>query len=86
MQKDLKMFLDAVIEMREAQKLEWAALPANFRLWKRARQQQSVSKLEEKVDAIAKELRQTYNWTDQNEEDDEPGDVGPAGEASRTAS
>ena len=48
--------------MRDAQKLEWAALPSNFRLWKRARQQQGVSRLEEEVDRLAEEVRRQCGW------------------------
>jgi hypothetical protein len=79
---DLKRFWDAVTQMREAQKLEWAALPGNYRLWKRARQQQAVSQLEQRVDALAEELLHTYCWTDEDEEDDAPADVGQAGDES----
>lgn len=53
---DLKRLLDAVIEMRAAQKLEWDALPSNFRVWKRAREQQAVARLERQVDDLAQEL------------------------------
>jgi hypothetical protein len=81
MSNDLKKFWDAVTQMREAQKLEWAALPANYGRWKRARQQQSVSQLEEKVDALAEELRQTHRWTDGGKEDDAPADAGQAGDS-----
>ncbi|MHB8878984.1 MAG: hypothetical protein ACYC8T_35230 [Myxococcaceae bacterium] len=56
---DLKKFLDAVMEMRAAQKLEWAALPANFDIWKRARQKQSISRLEQSVDELAERLLRT---------------------------
>jgi hypothetical protein len=68
---EMKKLLDAVIEMRAAQKLEWAALPANFNLWKRARQKQSVSVLEQTVDALAEELLRNCHSTDDNK--------GPAG-------
>jgi hypothetical protein len=40
------------------------ALPGNLRLWKRARQQQSVSRLEEKVDNLLAELLGSYRWQD----------------------
>jgi hypothetical protein len=69
---DLKRFWDAVTQMREAQKVEWAALPSNFRLWKRARQKQAVSQLEERVDVLAAELLHSYRWTDEDAEDDAP--------------
>ena len=69
---DLKRFWNAVKEMRAAQKLEWDALPSNFRLWKRARQEQTVSRLEEKVDALAEELRRAYGWTADREDKDAP--------------
>ncbi len=61
---DLKKFLNAVSTMRDAQKLEWAALPSNYDRWKRARQQQQVARLERMVDELAEELRRTYGWTD----------------------
>ena len=54
---DFKKLLDAVIEMRAAQKLEWDALPSNFDRFKRARKQGNVARLEEKVDALIEELR-----------------------------
>ena len=54
---NLKEFLDAVTEMRAAQKLEMDALPANFKVWKKTRQQMTVARLEEKVDALLEELR-----------------------------
>jgi hypothetical protein len=73
---DLKRFWDAVMAMRAAQKLEWAALPSNYRLWKRARQQQAVSRLEEKVDDLAEELQHTYGWMDDDKEDDVPAEEG----------
>jgi hypothetical protein len=79
---DLKRFWDAVTAMRAAQKLEWAALPSNYRVWKRARQQQAVSRLEEKVDELAAELLHTYGWTDDDAEDDAPAAEGQAGEES----
>ena len=79
---DLKRFWDAVTQMREAQKLEWAALPSNFRLWKRARQQQAVSKLEERVDTLAEELLRTYCWKGEDNSDDAPADVRQAGDES----
>ncbi len=68
---DLKRFWDAVMAMRAAQKLEWAALPSNFDRWRRARQKQTVAQLEEQVDALAEELSRTYRWTD-----DEKGSTG----------
>lgn len=61
---DLERLLNAVIEMRAAQKLEWDALPANFRIWKRARQQQRVTLLEQQVDALVQELLRTPPKTD----------------------
>lgn len=61
---DLEKLWEAVRAMRAAQKLEWAALPGNLRLWKRARQQQTVSRLEEKVDGLVQELQRTYRWKD----------------------
>lgn len=64
---DLKRFLDAVTQMREAQKLEWAALPANFKLWKRARQKQAVYQLEEKVDALVEELSHSDRTTGEDD-------------------
>lgn len=64
---DLKKFLDAVTEMRVAQNLEWAALPSNYDRWKRARQQQTVARLEEKVDALATELLRAYSWKEEDE-------------------
>ncbi len=73
---DLKRFWAAVTAMRAAQKLEWAALPGNYRIWKRARQQQAVSRLEEKVDDQAVELLHAYGWTDDDKEDDAPPDQG----------
>jgi hypothetical protein len=54
---DLKNFLDAVAAMRAAQKLEMDALPTNFKVWKKTRQQMTVARLEEKVDALLVELR-----------------------------
>jgi hypothetical protein len=69
---DLQKFWEAVTAMRAAQKLEWDALPSNFRLWKRARQQQAVSRLEQQVDALAEELRRTYSWTDDDRESKRP--------------
>ena len=60
---DPKTFLDAVTEMRAAQKLEWEALPANFRIFKQARKQQRVARLEEQVDQFLQELAQTENLT-----------------------
>ncbi len=53
---DLKKLLDAVTEMRAAQKLEMDALPANFHVWKKTRRQMNVSRLEEQVDALLQEL------------------------------
>ncbi|MGB8645840.1 MAG: hypothetical protein WCF84_11430 [Anaerolineae bacterium] len=73
---DLKRLWDAVAAMRAAQKLEWAALPSNFRLWKRARQQQEVYRLEEQVDALAEELLRTYGWTGDAKEDNAPAGKG----------
>ncbi len=82
---DLKRFWDAVAAMRAAQKLEWAALPSNYSRWKRARQKQAVSRLEERVDDLAEELRHTYGWMDDDKEDDVPADEGQAGKKSATA-
>ena len=79
---DLKRFWDAVTAMRAAQKLEWAALPANYRLWKRVRQQQAVSRLEEQVDNLAAELLHTYSWTVDDAADAAPADKGQASEES----
>lgn len=70
---DLKKLLEAVTEMRAAQKLEWDALPSNFRVWKRARQQQRVSQLEEQVDALVRELRRAYPETDEDAGEDPKG-------------
>lgn len=67
---DHEKFWDAVMEMRAAQKLEWAALPSNYDRWKRARQQQQVAQLEQMVDELAEELRRTHGWTDGATEDD----------------
>lgn len=64
---DLKQLLGAVKEMRAAQKLEWAALPSNFRIYKRSRQQQTVSRLEESVDQLVEELLQKYDTTEDGE-------------------
>jgi uncharacterized coiled-coil protein SlyX len=58
---DLKIFLDAVTEMRAAQKLELDALPTNFKVWKKTRQQMSVARLEEKVDALVQELQRAQD-------------------------
>ena len=58
------------------------SVPGNFRLWKRARQQQAVSKLEEKVDALAEELLRTYCWKGEDEGADAPADVRQAGDES----
>lgn len=54
---DLEKFLDAVAAMRAAQKLEMDALPANFKVWKKTRQQMTVAQLEAQVDALLEELR-----------------------------
>lgn len=59
---DPKQFLDAVSEMRAAQKLEMDALPGNFKVWKKTRQQMTVARLEEKVDALLKELQRAYDF------------------------
>lgn len=64
---DLKRLLDAVLEMRAAQKLEWDALPSNFRVWKRARAQQAVARLEKQVDELAQELLHTHQRTDKDD-------------------
>ena len=58
---DLKKLLDAVTEMRAAQKLEMDALPSNFKVWKKTRQQMTVAQLEQKVDALIAELRIAQN-------------------------
>lgn len=60
---DLKQFLDAVTEMRAAQKLEMDALPSNFKVWKKTRQQMTVAKLEAKVDTLVDEMRGRYGET-----------------------
>lgn len=57
---DLKEFLDAVAAMRAAQKLEMDALPANFKVWKKTRQQMTVARLEEQVDALLDELQRAH--------------------------
>jgi len=59
---DLKTLIDAVDAMREAQKLEWAALPANFNIYKRARAGQSVALKEARVDALVQALKQAHPW------------------------
>lgn len=64
---DLKKLLDAVIEMRAAQKLEWAALPGNFDRFKRARQQGNVARSEEKVDALIQELLRVSRGANEKE-------------------
>lgn len=58
---DLEQFLDAVAEMRAAQKLEMDALPSNFKVWKKTRQQMTVAQLEAKVDALLDELRRAQD-------------------------
>lgn len=58
---DTSTFINAVKQMRAAQKLEWDALPANFNIFKRARRQQTVSQLELQVDKLLDELLRTYN-------------------------
>lgn len=60
---DLKKLLDAVAEMRAAQKLEMDALPGNFKVWKKTRQQMLVAKLEARVDALLKELQRAHGDT-----------------------
>jgi uncharacterized coiled-coil protein SlyX len=60
---DLKKFLDAVAAMRAAQKLEMDALPSNLNIWKRARQRQTVARLEERVDALVQELQRAPDLT-----------------------
>ena len=65
---DLKKFLDAVTEMRAAQKLEMDALPANFKVWKKTRQQMTVARLERKVDALLEELARTDNSQNKQKE------------------
>ncbi len=54
----LREFLDAVAEMRAAQRLELDALPANMRIWKSARKKRTVSLLEESVDALVDVLHE----------------------------
>jgi hypothetical protein len=66
---ELKRFWHAVTAMRAAQKLEWDALPANFRLWKRAREKQAVSRLEVQVDQLADDLRRRYGLKGGDEEE-----------------
>jgi hypothetical protein len=66
---DLKTLLDAVKQMRAAQKLEWQALPANFNTFKRARQKQTVAQLELQVDKLLDELLRTYNSTGEEKAD-----------------
>ena len=75
---DLQRLLDAVTEMRAAQKLEWAALPSNFRLWKRARQQMNVTRLEEQVDQLTAELLRSQNRADAGEADAASAEKRPA--------
>jgi|GEM_PF-5393722 uncharacterized coiled-coil protein SlyX len=58
---DLEQFLDAVAAMRAAQKLEMDALPNNFKVWKKTRQQMTVAQLEAQVDALLEELRRAQN-------------------------
>jgi hypothetical protein len=60
---DLKKLLDAVTEMRAAQKLEMDALPSNFKVWKKTRQQMTVAQIEAKVDALIQELQRAYDGT-----------------------
>lgn len=60
---ELEKFLDAVAEMRAAQKLEMDALPGNFKVWKKTRQQMTVARLEEQVDALLEELQRAYGET-----------------------
>ncbi len=62
--QDLKQLLRAVSEMRAAQKLEYEALPGNARLWKRAREKQSVTRLEQRVDELVADLQPAYGSTD----------------------
>ncbi len=64
---DLKKLLDAVIEMRAAQKLEWDALPSNFDRFKRARQKQNVARTEEKVDGLIEEMMRANSWNEDKE-------------------
>ena len=59
---DLKKLLDAVTEMRAAQKLEMDALPGNFKVWKKTRQQMTVALLEAQVDALIAELRAAQKY------------------------
>jgi uncharacterized coiled-coil protein SlyX len=59
--ENLKKFLDAVAAMRAAQKLEMDALPANFKVWKKTRQQMTVAQLEAQVDALLQELRRAQD-------------------------
>jgi len=58
---ELRELVDAVVEMRAAQRLELDALPANLRIWKSARQKRAVARLEERVDALAEALRRTWS-------------------------
>lgn len=58
---DWKKLLDAVTEMRAAQKLEMDALPSNFKVWKKTRQQMTVAQIEQKVDALLEEMRRADN-------------------------
>jgi len=60
---ELKKLFDAVTEMRAAQKLEMDALPSNFKVWKKTRQQMTVAKLEAKVDTLLDEMRGRYGET-----------------------
>ncbi len=57
---DVQEFLEAVRTMRAAQKLEWQSLPSNYDRYRRAREKQSIARLEERVDAMAKELTDKY--------------------------
>lgn len=66
---DLAKLLDAVQAMRAAQKLEWQALPSNFNIFKRARQQQTVSQLENMVDDLVAELLRTSDSKDKDKPD-----------------
>ena len=61
LRNDLTKLLDAVTEMRAAQKLEMDALPSNLRVWKRTRQQLRVAQLEQQVDELVKQLQGEQN-------------------------
>lgn len=60
---DLQKLMDAVTEMRAAQRLEMDALPGNFKVWKKTRQKMTVAQLEANVDALLKEMQRNYGET-----------------------